>query len=70
MTQAPLLRHITDYASRADPYPLYEELRRTPVLHEEEGGPYVVSSYYDILGLLHDPRVSSDAANLAAAGDD
>ncbi|MGW5125230.1 cytochrome P450 [Streptomyces sp. NPDC004069] len=70
MTHAPLLRRITDYANRANPYPLYEELRRTPVLHEEEDGPYAVSSYYDILGLLHDPRVSSDATNLIAAGAD
>ncbi|GHD87426.1 cytochrome P450 [Streptomyces naganishii] len=70
MTQPSLLSRITDYANRADPYPLYAELRRTPVLHEEEGGPYVVGSYYDILGLLHDPRVSSDASNLTAAGDD
>lgn len=70
MTQATLLRRITDYANRADPYPLYEELRRTPVLHEEENGPYLISSYWDILSLLHDPRISSDAANLAAAGGD
>ncbi|MCN9242260.1 cytochrome P450 [Streptomyces sp. RY43-2] len=70
MTHASLLQRITDYAHRADPYPLYEELRKTPVLHEEEGGPYLVSSYWDIAGLLHDPRVSSDAANLAAAGAD
>ncbi|MGW2420811.1 cytochrome P450 [Streptomyces sp. NPDC001709] len=70
MTQASLFRQITDFANRANPYPLYEELRKTPVLHEEEGGPYVFSSYYDIEALLHDPRVSSDAANLAAAGDD
>ncbi|MFD9097560.1 cytochrome P450 [Streptomyces collinus] len=70
MTQAPLFRRITDFANRADPYPLYAELRRTPVLHEEEGGPYVVSSYYDIEALLHDPRISSDAANLAASEDD
>ncbi|MFI2645409.1 cytochrome P450 [Streptomyces sp. NPDC018610] len=70
MTQASLLRRITDYSSRADPYPLYEELRRTPVLHEEEGGPYVISSYHDIKGLLHDPRISSDAANATAADDE
>ncbi|TWV56024.1 cytochrome P450 [Streptomyces misionensis] len=70
MTQDSLVRRITDYASRADPYPVYRELRRTPVLHEEEGGPYVISSYWDIEALLHDPRISSDAANLAAAGDD
>ncbi|MEU0598471.1 cytochrome P450 [Streptomyces sp. NPDC006393] len=68
MTHASLLRRITDFSSRADPYPLYEELRRTPVLHEEEDGPYAISSYYDIQGLLHDPRISSDAARLTAPG--
>ncbi|UXY25712.1 cytochrome P450 [Streptomyces sp. HUAS TT20] len=70
MTQASILRQITDYSNRANPYPLYKELLKTPVLQDEEGGPYVVSSYWDIKGLLHDPRISSDAANLAAAGDD
>ncbi|MGW7819655.1 cytochrome P450 [Streptomyces puniciscabiei] len=69
MPHASMLRQITDFANRADPYPIYEELRKTPVLHEEDG-PYIISSYYDIEALLHDPRISSDAANLAAAGDD
>ncbi|MFF5537435.1 cytochrome P450 [Streptomyces cinerochromogenes] len=70
MPHASMLRQITDFENRANPYPVYEELRRTPVLHEEEDGPYLISSYYDIKALLHDPRISSDAANLAAAGDD
>ncbi|SEC50072.1 Cytochrome P450 [Streptomyces sp. 2231.1] len=70
MTEASLVNRITDLANRADPYPLYEELRATPVLHEEEGDPYVLSSYYDIKALLHDPRISSDAANVAASGRD
>ncbi|MFJ3308851.1 cytochrome P450 [Streptomyces sp. NPDC086549] len=70
MTHPSLLRQITDFANRANPYPLYEELRKTPVLQEEEGGPFLVSSYWDIEGLLHDPRVSSDASNLVAPGDD
>ncbi|MFB8177303.1 cytochrome P450 [Streptomyces sp. NPDC055966] len=70
MPKASLFRQITDFANRADPYPLYQELRRTPVQHEEEDGPYVISSYWDIEALLHDPRISSDAANLAAAGAD
>ncbi|MER5403183.1 cytochrome P450 [Streptomyces sp. NPDC002769] len=68
MTQA-ILRQIIDYSHRANPYPLYEELRETPVYHDTDG-PYVVSKYYDIQSLLHDPRISSDARNLkAAAGD-
>ncbi|MEU4354155.1 cytochrome P450 [Streptomyces virginiae] len=68
MTQA-LLREIIDYANRANPYPLYEELRKTPVSHDGNG-PYVISTYYEIHSLLHDPRISSDSRNLKATGDD
>ncbi|GAA4985308.1 cytochrome P450 [Yinghuangia aomiensis] len=64
MTQS-LIHRILDYRNRANPYPLYEELRETPVLHED-GGPYVVGTYYEIRSLLHDPRISSDARNLAS----
>lgn len=70
MTEPSLVARITDFANRADPYPLYAELRRTPVLHEEDDDPYVISSYWDIESLLHDPRISSDATNLTAAGAD
>ncbi|MBD0421767.1 cytochrome P450 [Streptomyces sp. TRM S81-3] len=65
MTQSPLHR-ILDFANRADPYPVYEELRKTPVYHEDDG-PYVISTYYEIRSLLHDPRISSDARNLSSA---
>ncbi|MFE7397057.1 cytochrome P450 [Streptomyces sp. NPDC057557] len=69
MTQATLLRQIIDYSSRADPYPLYAELRKTPVLQEGDDL-FVVSTYWEIKSLLHDPRISSDARNLSpsAAG--
>ncbi|WP_411101662.1 cytochrome P450 [Streptomyces sp. cmx-4-9] len=65
-----ILREIIDYANRADPYPLYEELRKTPVFHDGNGGPYVVSTYYEIQSLLHDPRISSDARNLKSTSQD
>jgi cytochrome P450 len=45
--------------NRANPYPLYALLRKTPV-HREEDGTYVVSTYAEIRSLLNDPRVSSD----------
>ncbi|MCX4775871.1 cytochrome P450 [Streptomyces sp. NBC_01264] len=64
-----ILSQILDYSSRANPYPLYEELRKTPVFHDGTG-PYVISTYYDIQSLLHDPRLSSDARNLAATAGD
>ncbi|WP_405436470.1 cytochrome P450 [Streptomyces avidinii] len=68
MTRA-MLRQIIDYSNRADPYPLYEELRRTPVFHDEDG-PYVVSTYHEIQSLLHDPRISSDPRNLTLSPSD
>lgn len=53
------------YANRANPYPFYEELRRTPVARQPDGT-YVVSTYREIVALLHDPRVSSDIRKLPA----
>ncbi|MFI0790913.1 cytochrome P450 [Streptomyces lydicus] len=47
------------YTNRANPYPFYEELRKTPVARQPDGT-YVVSTYREIVTLLHDPRVSSD----------
>ncbi|MGW0822098.1 cytochrome P450 [Streptomyces sp. NPDC002845] len=64
MASAALLHQITDHANRADPYPLYAELRKTPVVRDAEG-PYLVSTYWEIRSLLHDPRVSSDVRNLS-----
>lgn len=57
---------ILDYANRANPYPLYAELRKTPVARQADGS-YVVSTYREIVDLLHDPRISSDPHNLADA---
>ncbi|GAA3467467.1 cytochrome P450 [Nonomuraea roseola] len=46
-------------ANRANPYPFYAELRKTPVSRQPDGS-YVVSTYRELVQLLHDPRVSSD----------
>jgi cytochrome P450 len=64
-TETPdMLRRILDYSSRADPYPLYAELRETPVARQENGS-YVVSTYREIADLLHNPHLSSDIRNLS-----
>ena len=47
------------YENRPNPYPFFEELRKTPVSRQPDGS-YVVSTYRDVVQLLHDPRVSSD----------
>ncbi|MFB9840216.1 cytochrome P450, partial [Actinoallomurus acaciae] len=64
MTESEVFGRILDRAGRADPYPLYAELRATPVAALEDGS-YVVSTYREIVALLHDPRISSDRRNLA-----
>jgi cytochrome P450 len=62
MAPASVFEQIVDYANRADPWPLYAELRKTPVGREADGT-YVVSRYRDIVALLHDPRVSSQTTD-------
>lgn len=64
MAPASVFDQILDYDSRADPYPLFAELRRSPVSRAEDGS-FVVSTYAPIAGLLHDPRLSSDRRNRA-----
>jgi cytochrome P450 len=54
-----LYEQILDYPNRANPYPLYAELRQTPVSRLDDGT-YLVSTYEEIVALLHDPRMSSD----------
>ncbi|MFJ9831794.1 cytochrome P450 [Streptomyces sp. NPDC101169] len=62
MNPGSLSAQILDYANRADPYPLYAELRKTPVLREDDGT-YLVSSYHAVRSLANDPRVSQDPRN-------
>jgi cytochrome P450 len=64
MADPSVFAQILDYSNRADPYPLYAELRKTPVARQENGS-YVVSTYREIEELLHDPRISSDVRTLA-----
>ncbi|RAY17135.1 cytochrome P450 [Actinomadura craniellae] len=63
MTQPGVYERFLDHAHRADPYPLFPELHGEPVARQPDGS-YVVSSYREIVALLHDPRVSADPRNL------
>lgn len=47
------------FANRPNPYPYFEELRKTPVAKVSERT-YVVTGYPELLALSHDPRISSD----------
>lgn len=48
------------FANRHNPYPFFEELRRTPVAKVSEKT-YVVTGYDEVIALTSDPRISSDA---------
>jgi len=49
------------FENRANPYPFFDELRKTPVVRVANGI-YVVTGYRELLALAHDPRISSDMA--------
>jgi cytochrome P450 len=73
-TRRDLFTQVLNPANRPNPYPLYAQLRATPV-EQQDDGIYVVSTYAEIAALLHDPRISSDerksvrgAGALAASG--
>jgi len=50
------------FENRANPYPFFDELRKTPVVDVGKGV-YVVTGYRELLALAHDPRVSSDISH-------
>jgi len=54
-----LFAQVLNPANRHNPYPLYAQLRETPV-SLQGNGIYVVRTYREIVELLHDPRISSD----------
>ncbi|WP_043639059.1 cytochrome P450 [Nonomuraea candida] len=60
-------QRILDPGGRADPYRFFGALREEPVARREDGT-YVVSTYREIVALLHDPRISSDRRNLGDGG--
>jgi cytochrome P450 len=70
MSDQNVFERILDFGSRADPYPLWAELRNTPVAPQADGS-YVVSTHREISALRRDPRLSSDmrTAEQRAAGD-
>ncbi len=53
------------FENRPNPYPYFEELRRTPVAKVGEKT-YVVTGYRELLALAHDPRISSDISRSPA----
>ncbi|MDF5723615.1 MAG: cytochrome P450 [Rhizonema sp. PD37] len=59
MNNGSLFAEVLKQENRHNPYPLYAQLRETPVSIQDDGT-YVVSTYAEVRSLLYDPRVSSD----------
>jgi cytochrome P450 len=70
MTADTLFRRIADYGSRANPYPLYAELREEGGVARQDDGSFLVGTYHEIAALLHDPRISSDRRNRTVSDED
>jgi fatty acid omega-hydroxylase len=50
------------FENRANPYPFFDELRKTPVARVANDL-YVVTGYRELMALAHDPRVSSNMSH-------
>jgi cytochrome P450 len=50
------------FENRANPYPFFDELRKTPVARVSDSL-YVVTGYRELMALAHDPRVSSNMSH-------
>jgi cytochrome P450 len=59
MTPETAYAEAMKFENRANPYPFFDELRKTPVACVANGI-YAVTGYRELLTLAHDPRVSSD----------
>jgi fatty acid omega-hydroxylase len=68
MTPEQAFAEAMKFKNRPNPYPFFDELRKSPVARVTNGV-YVITGYKEIIALAHDPRVSSDLRNseLAAA---
>ncbi|WP_040833013.1 cytochrome P450 [Nocardia brevicatena] len=68
MTAATTWAEAMKYEHRADPYPFFDELRKTPVARVADNL-YVVTGYRELLALAHDPRISSDIGRNPVSAD-
>jgi cytochrome P450 len=59
MTADQAFAEAMKYENRWNPYPFFDELRKTPVARVANGV-YAVTGYKELIALIHDPRVSAD----------
>jgi fatty acid omega-hydroxylase len=62
MTPDQAFDEAMSFRNRANPYPFFDELRKTPVARLKNGL-HVVTGYREVIALTHDPRLSADLRN-------
>ena len=62
MTPEQAFAQSMKYENRWNPYPFFDELRKTRVARVTNGI-YVVTGFKEIIALIHDPRISADLRN-------
>ena len=62
MTADQAFAEAMKFENRPNPYPFFDELRKTPVARLTNGI-YVVTGFKEIIALIHDPRISADLRN-------
>ncbi|BCL82313.1 putative cytochrome P450 [Ktedonobacteria bacterium brp13] len=62
-----LFKQVLDPVNRSNPYRIYEQMLANPVA-QLDATRYVVTTYNEIIGLLHDPRASKDERKSKAQG--
>jgi cytochrome P450 len=60
MTPEQAFAEAMRYENRANPYPFFDEIRKTGPVARVANGVYVVIGYKEIIALTHDPRISAD----------
>ena len=63
MTPEQAFAEAMKYENRANPYPFFEEIRKTGPVARVANGIYVAIGYQEIVALTHDPRISADLRN-------
>ncbi len=64
---ADLVWFLASAGRRADPYPVYERLRRLDPVHHSPIGVWILSGHEEVSQLLRDPRLSSNETHIDLA---
>ncbi len=63
MTPEQAFAEAMKFENRPNPYPFFEEIRKSGPVARVMNGVYVVIGYREIVALTHDPRISTDLRN-------